>query len=71
MTINQLTILNNKRFIIKSSDTFVNLVIHVQENTACTVKVIKHLNEILFDSNKNYSVIKKIIIINQYLKSLM
>ena len=71
MTINQLTIINNKRFIIKSSDTFVNLVIHAQENTACTLKVIKHLNEILFDSNKNYSVIKKIIIINQYLKSLM
>ena len=44
MTINQLIILNNKRFIIKSSDTFVNLVIHVQENTACSLKVIKHLN---------------------------
>lgn len=71
MTINQLTILNNKRYIIKSSDSFVNLVIHLQKNTACTAKVIKHLNEILFDRNKNYSVIKKIIIINQYLKSLM
>ncbi len=69
MTINHLTIINNKKFIINSKDTFTNLVISVQENTECTTEVIKLLNEQLF--NKKYSIIKKILIINQYLTSLI
>ena len=69
MTINQLTILNNKTFSITSTDKFTDLNISIQENTECTTEVINLLNEQLF--NKKYSIIKKILIINQYLTSLI
>ena len=69
MTIEQLTIINNKKFIIKSVDRFTDLVISVQENTECTTEVIKLLNEHLF--NKKYSIVKKLLIINQFLTNLI